>query len=592
VKGNGTASLKDLPTYQRPPVEKVGKYKILGTLGRGGMGIVYKGLDPDIEREVAIKTIRFDTYTEGAEKEEMLARVIREAKAVGRLDHPNIITVYDVIREGDLTFIVMQYIDGQSLQGLMDGGKRLPPREVIEILKPVADALDYAHQKNVVHRDIKPANILIDRKWKPYLADFGLARMETSTMTGPGTTIGTLSYMSPEQVMGATVDHRADLFALGVILYELLTGKKPFAGDNMSTIVFKIVNEEPPNITQINHDLPVGYEDVVRRALAKSPEDRYQSGRAMIEDLENPEKLAEATRAFASGGIRPGKAPSRKGRRLALAGGLVVFAGMAVIAYKILLPGAGADRKSAPDLNAIKAEDISPLTRSAVPPPAAAPSPADEELARLRASFEGKNYEEAVGIARKILGEDPVNAQAKEYLNRAVEARTAGLVRPLLERGIASFNSKDYSACVKEMEQALKLDKGNAEAMKYLFEADTALSKGEILDMLERHRIAEENNDLPTVLSHLDSPALAAEARRLYREWFNGYDGITSRVDAAKSFSFPDRSSAKLSFSQRIYGTDRNDKKKKMLFEGPRTWELRKVGGAWRIVNIVSPSTG
>jgi serine/threonine-protein kinase len=242
MKRKGTSSLRNLPAYQRPPAEKIGKYKILGMLGRGGMGIVYRGLDPDIEREVAIKTICFDTVTEGAEKEEMLSRVVREAKAAGRLDHPNIITIYDVIHEGDLTFIVMQYVDGHSLLSLIDSGSRFSPREVIDLLKPVADAIDYAHQNGIVHRDIKPGNILIDKRGKAFLADFGIARMEKSTMTGPGKTVGTLSYMSPEQVLGGAVDHRADIFALGVILYELLTGKMPFAGDNLSTIVYKIVN--------------------------------------------------------------------------------------------------------------------------------------------------------------------------------------------------------------------------------------------------------------------------------------------------------------------------------------------------------------
>ena len=230
---------------EQHPVEKVGKYRILGILGKGGMGIVYKGLDPDIDRKVAVKTIRFDTFADGPVKEEMLTRVMREAKAAGSLTHPNIVTIYDVIRESDLTFIVMQYVDGQTLQSLIESGKNFSPQDVIGILKPVADALDYAHENGIVHRDIKPANILIDKAGKPFLADFGVARMETSTMTGPGTTIGTLSYMSPEQVMGKTVDGRADIFALGVILYELLTGQKPFAGDNLSTIVYKIVHEEP-----------------------------------------------------------------------------------------------------------------------------------------------------------------------------------------------------------------------------------------------------------------------------------------------------------------------------------------------------------
>ena len=207
------------------------------------------------------------------EKEDLLTRVIREAKAAGRLNHPNIITIYDVIRDKDLTYIVMQYVDGQSLQALIDSGKSFSPQEIIDTLKPVSEALDFAHQNGIVHRDIKPANILIDKSGQPFLADFGVARIETSTLTQAGTTVGTLSYMSPEQVKGQTVDKRSDIFALGVILYELLTGKKPFGGDNMSTIVYRIVNEDPQRVTDINKDLHGGYECVVRKALAKNPED-------------------------------------------------------------------------------------------------------------------------------------------------------------------------------------------------------------------------------------------------------------------------------------------------------------------------------
>jgi serine/threonine protein kinase len=585
VNGRGTSPLKNLPNYQRPPAEKIGKYRILGVLGRGGMGIVYKGLDPDIEREVAIKTIRFDTFIEGVEKEEMLARVIREAKAAGRLDHPNIITVYDVIREGDLTFIVMQYIDGQSLQGLMDGGKRFPPREVIDLLKPVADALDYAHQKGIVHRDIKPANILIDRRLKPFLADFGVARMETSTMTGPGKTIGTLSYMSPEQVMGSTVDHRADLFALGVILYELLTGKKPFAGDNMSTIVYKIVNEEPPNITQINHDLPAGYEDVIRKALAKSPEERYQSGQAMIAALESPEKLAEATRAFGSDRSRPEKSPSHKGRRLALAVGLVVFFVLVAVGYKIRPREGSADRKGVTDLNTVKAEDLSPVTRGPVPAQAAALSTAEDALARLKTSFENKNYEEAIGVARQILGQDPANAQAKGYLDRAIEARTTEQVKPYLERGVARFGTRDYLGCVQEMEQALRLDAKNGLALDYLGRAHKALAEGEIESLIEERRVAEENKALYVLMDQKISSEAASATRFQYREWFNNYDGIKSRIPE-KTVTVQDNSSASVSFFQTVSGIDRKDKKKKVIFEGQRTWVLKKADGSWMIVEI------
>ncbi len=576
------------PACQSPPAEKIGKYKILGTLGRGGMGVVYKGLDPDIEREVAIKTIRLDTIGEDAEKQEMLVRVVREAKAAGRLDHPNIITIYDVIHEGDLTFIVMQYVDGQSLQSRIDAGVRFSPREVIDLLKPIADALDYAHQHGIVHRDVKPANILIDKRGKPLLADFGVAHIETSTMTAPGKTIGTLSYMSPEQVMGAAVDHRADNFALGVILYELLTGKRPFGGDNLSTIVFKIVNEEPPRVTEINHDLPSGYEEVVKTALAKNPEERYQSGRAMIAALEDPDKFSQTTRAYDGNAPREGRFPSAPKRRLALAGGVLGLAALAGVGIIALVRGGGNGR-AASDLRTLKPGDISPTTRSAeIPPLPASPSSRDQTLARIRASLDNQHYDEAAGLARKMLDADPSDAQAKDFLEKAAAATRVEQVRPFLERGMADFSSADYQACMREMERALKIDKDSAEAKKYFLEADRAISKAEIMDVLERYRVAEESNNLPAVLDPLGSPALRDEARRQYREWFNGYDGIRSRVFAERSCSFADRSTAELSFSQRIYGTDKKDKKKRILFEGPKIWELKKVGETWKIVSIVS----
>ena len=589
MTGRVSSSLRNLPVYQRPPAEKIGKYKILGTLGRGGMGIVYKGLDPDIEREVAIKTIRFDDIAEGAEKQDMLARVVREAKAAGRLNHPNIITIYDVLYEGDLTFIVMQYIDGQSLQALVDTGKRFSPAEVIDLLKPVADSLDYAHQNGIVHRDIKPANILIDKKGRPYLADFGVARMEASTMTGPGKTIGTLSYMTPEQVMGGNVDHRADIFALGVILYELLTGKKPFAGDNLSTIVYKIVNEEPPRLTEMNRDLPRGYEDVVRKVLAKKPEERYQSGRALIADLENPGKLAEATRAYGSGMDEPATKPGGKKWRLALAGGLIVFAVLAGFGYKILSTAGEKSVAGAADLTALKKEDMDPAARSGSSLRASEASPGDENLAKLKGSIEGKNYDDTIQVAETILAKDPTNALALEYRDKAREGlkaeRLAKEVASIVETGVADYGRGDYAGCVADMKRALGLDGVNTRALDYLRRAEKAISEDEIDTMLRQHCAAEESKELYTLLKSMNSPDLESESKRQYQEWFNGYDAIKSRIPE-KSISIADRSNATVSFFQTISGIDRKDKKNKVVFEGRKTWELKKVAGAWKIVKI------
>ncbi len=565
-------------------MKKIGKYEILGILGRGGMGIVHKALDPDIEREVAIKTIRFDTLTEGLEKEEQLNRVIREAKAAGRLNHPNIITIYDVGRDKDLTYIVMQYVDGQSLQNLIDSGKSFSPQEIIDTLKPVSEALDFAHQGGIVHRDIKPANILIDKSGQPFLADFGVARIETSTLTQAGTTVGTLSYMSPEQVKGQMVDKRSDIFALGVILYELLTGKKPFGGDNMSTIVYRIVNEEPQRITDIKKDLHGGYESVVRKALAKNPEDRYQSCREMIADLENPGRMAEATRAYELG-LETGREPNTRKRGLVWAGAAAFVAVIAAGAYLLFSGRPEKSSELAKNLETIKKEGLSQATRSAGPAAgtAAVPvAPDDDNLAKLKESFEGKAYQETVRQAEEILTRDPANAPAKEFLNKANAEILASEVAPLLQSGISSFAGGNYARCIADMEKVLKIDKDNKDAQKYLFQADTALAKPEIIALIERHRVAEENKDLLTVLSLFSSPVLADSLQAEYKLLFNGYDGIRSMVSKV-ALTFSSRSSATASFSQLLTAVYKKTGQRKIVFEGQKTWHLRRQGRDWKI---------
>ena len=577
-------------SIEQHPVEKIGKYKILGVLGKGGMGIVYKGLDPDIEREVAIKTIRLDSFIDGPEKEEMLNRVIREAKAAGRLNHPNIITIYDVLRDDDLTFIVMQYVDGQTLQALIESGKIFSPEDVIAILKPVAESLDFAHQNGIVHRDIKPANILIDKAGTPFLADFGVARMETSTVTGPGTTIGTLSYMSPEQIMGKTADGRADFFALGVILYELLAGRKPFIGENLSTIVYKIVHEEPQRVTDINQSLPPGYEDVIRRALAKNPDDRYQSGREMIADLEDPGKIAEASRAYklkTGAGLVPG---GRKKRPFALAGGLLLLAAAAGVVYILVSQDGGEPPNNIVSQNTPKTQEAIPPPPAESPPLQAAPDA--ESLGQLKATFEARNFGETVRLAKKILSEFPGDAAAQDYLNKAKGELSADQIASLLQTGIASYQSRNFAKCVQDMESVLQLEGNNKEAQDYLDMADTALSKNEILAMIERHRVAEENEDLDALLRDLDSEELAAQQRGNYSLIFNAYDGIASEVQLDDNpISFSGRTKATVSFWHALRGVYRKDGEtdsiQKFIL---KKWRLEKRGKNWKIVDIIEES--
>lgn len=279
---------------------KLGKYLIRRELGKGAMGIVYEGFDPVIERTVAIKTI-LPAQLNSGEVAGVLARFKREAQAAGRLNHPGIVAVYDygeVVAEDDRTmvagangtggegervaFIAMEFVPGKELKDYFDGNERFPLKEVGRIMGEILDALDHAHSKGVTHRDMKPANLIMLADGHVKIADFGIARIETSQLTQVGTVMGTAAYMSPEQFMGQVVDGRSDLFSCGVILYQFLTGEKPFTG-TQTTIMYKVLREEPLPPSTLNMALPAAWDAVVKKAIAKNPDERYQTAREFSE---------------------------------------------------------------------------------------------------------------------------------------------------------------------------------------------------------------------------------------------------------------------------------------------------------------------
>jgi len=287
-------------------VNKLGKYQIRRTLGKGAMGIVYEGFDPVIERTVAIKTI-LPSQLNGAEFVGVMARFKREAQAAGRLNHPGIVAIYDYgeevaqdVGEEDATmmapkaaapqervaYIAMEFIKGRELRDFFEKGERFPMPEVVRIMSEMLDALDHAHSQGVVHRDMKPANLILLENGRVKVADFGIARVEASELTQTGTVLGTPSYMSPEQFMGHPVDGRSDLFSCGVILYQLLTGEKPFTGESTTTIMYKVLREEPVPPSQLNLSLSPALDAVMKKALAKNPAERFQSGREFAQALQ------------------------------------------------------------------------------------------------------------------------------------------------------------------------------------------------------------------------------------------------------------------------------------------------------------------
>jgi serine/threonine-protein kinase len=276
-------------------IKKLGRYEILSELGKGAMGIVYKAVDPLIDRTVAIKTINLNLS--GDEIAGFVKRFNREAKSAGRLNHPNIVTIYDVGRADDTAFIAMEYLEGQELKEIIASKQTLQPERIVEMTAQVADALAFAHDHGVVHRDIKPANIMVLRNGVVKIMDFGIAMTSSGSQTQAGTILGSPIYMSPEQVSGTTVDGRSDIFSLGAVLYELLTGISVFGGENstLTSIMYQVINEMPNSPTSVNPSIPVAFDYIVAKAMAKEPEHRYQSAREMADDLRNFKTLATST---------------------------------------------------------------------------------------------------------------------------------------------------------------------------------------------------------------------------------------------------------------------------------------------------------
>ncbi|HET7776001.1 MAG TPA: serine/threonine-protein kinase [Azospira sp.] len=433
--------------------QKLGKYEVRRELGRGAMGVVYEGFDPGIARRVALKTVRRDQL-EKDEAQELLSRFKREAQAAGRLSHPNIVAIYEYGEEGGesggTAFIAMEYVEGRELKDYFDKSERFPLAEIGRLMGELLSALDHAHGNGIVHRDIKPANIFILHNGQAKVGDFGIARIESSNLTQVGSVLGTPAYMSPEQFMGQSVDGRSDLFSAGVLLYQFLTGEKPFTGQ-LTTIMHKVLKEEPIAPSELNVQVPRHFDAVVRKALAKRPDQRFQSAREFAAALQaavhtlpqedatlvGDDRTLVSAQAEATLVAAPTAAPGRGDATLATAASAAspgAPAGPAT-AEKAFPPAPAAGRSRRPYalaagtavllLAGIGALLLRPGGSGPLPAPAAAPT------AAAQAGSDGTIVISAVGVA------DPSDARLAGDPGLLQAALREDVRRQLVEKAVA-----------------------------------------------------------------------------------------------------------------------------------------------------------
>jgi serine/threonine-protein kinase len=418
---------------------KLGKYEIQGELGRGAMGIVYRAEDPRLGRPVALKT----TTAEVAGNPNLLKRFHREAQAAAKLTHPNIVTIYEIDEANGVPFIAMEFLEGESLQKIIADRANIPILRKVHILIDTCKGLDYAHQHGIVHRDVKPGNIVVLNNGQVKIVDFGIARVGVSSMTRTGVVLGTVMYMSPEQVQGQTVDARSDVFSLGVVLYELLTYQAPFRGDDVPSIFFKIINEPPEAITKYIPQCPALLEQIVQRALAKDREERYQSAEDMGFDLQ---RIGDSLkRDTIDVFLQQGQRSLRQGD----------FTIAKESLQKVL--EIDSSHQLAKSLLAQVREQIQSRQRA---------QKVDHNLGQAKEALQAEQYEDALSLFEEVLRLDPGNKEAKQCKQLAVERRDRSeKVRRHLERAEKLAAEADFQRAKAELEAVLTIEPGNAAAL-------------------------------------------------------------------------------------------------------------------------------
>ena len=432
-------------------MERIGRYRIVERLGQGGMGVVYKAFDPQIERTVAIKVISSQRFDDP----ELRERFFREARAAGGLTHPNIVVIYDLGEEAGQPYLAMEFVDGTTMDALMYGAEPFPISRRIALLLDVCEGLAYAHNRGIIHRDVKPGNIMVTRAGSAKILDFGLARLISSDLTRSNLMLGTMNYMAPEQIRGQSIDHRVDIFAVGVVMYELFTRQRPFEGESLASAIYKVLEEDPPLVHECNPSVPQELGSIVARALAKDRDQRYARMEDLARDLlavqaELGDQLAEAP---SPGYVSDPAAPTM-----------------------MVETPAPAVRRTTPTPKAA----ATPARRT--PTPSAAPAvgpPSDPARASQRAWMKPAGMAAALLVAvlaiavlvwrGRDVGEPGSQAGVTETGRPAANPQDVGVH---VTRGRDALEKDDYGTAIEEARAALALSPGAPEALKLLGDAE------------------------------------------------------------------------------------------------------------------------
>lgn len=439
--------------------DKLGRYEVRGKLGRGAMGTVYEAFDPVIQRVVAIKVI-VKSSVDPYEAEEIFARFRREAQAAGRLSHPNIVPVYEYGEDDEMAYIVMELIHGRELRDYFENDERFSIAEGANIMMQLLEALRYSHSRGVIHRDIKPANIMIAADGQVKITDFGIARIDSSNLTQAGVVMGTPTYMSPEQFLGQEADHRADLYACGVILYQLLTGQRPFSGSVIS-IMRQVTQQELPPPSHTNPDVPAQLDEIVKKAMAKQPAERYQGAAEFMAALAGA-TLAHPlpARTIPAGSAMPAGRPAQKTEREESPPTLII----------------GDVELTAPHAPDLAADDATLIIREASDQAAPAPKPSEtasppaheEQTLVLKRSHPPADSKLSVEAARQAEAE---LARARKAADESQREETR---KALMERRISMLKSaEEQSKAAQEMkrqQEAAERARRNSELSAFLSE--------------------------------------------------------------------------------------------------------------------------